>query len=306
MALAQAQRIVLPDPRLAVSKRFGMYKDEENKVVRAPQVAVDETLRNLKEAWMKAGWLRVMRSADAEYLACVSAIGNTRYTSKDVGKFSMALAEFKDERDFAEKAGYFLSALVNNCAASEFVIVTSHLDRDIHDIGWDNTKDIKICGDVGRNLGMGMKRGRIIVEGNAGPCAGSFMENGEIVINGDCRLLLGQCMRGGKITVKGNAGDSAGEEMKSSSEIVINGNCGRHLGRKAYGGKITVMGNAGDEVGEGMCYTEIRIEGEIGSVDYYPGDGKIYHKGKLIFPKEDPWAWVKKMFASGKGDGDAG
>jgi formylmethanofuran dehydrogenase subunit C len=53
------------------------------------------------------------------------------------------------------------------------------------------------------------------------------------------------------------------------------------------GGKIIIKGNRGKLVGGGMTGGTIRIEGELESLEKDIRDGKIYHKGKLIFPKED-------------------
>jgi hypothetical protein len=225
---------------LAVSKRFGRYKDEEEKAVRSSKVVEDRVLGQLKEAWMK------VHLGDELGPACLRAIKGIQYSAKDVEKFSVALVEFQDEVDFATKAGVFLSALVDSCRESEFIIRTRHLYGKIHFLGLHNTKNITIDGDAGHNLGLCMNGGRITVEGTGG-WAGRSMENGEIVINGGTGTEIGYSMTGGKITVKGNA-DA--------------------------------------RVGQGMCGGEIRLEGGYESLGWDQKGGKVYHKGKIIHPTE--------------------
>jgi hypothetical protein len=284
----QAQRTV-PESGLAVSKRFGRYKDEGEKAVRVPQVAEDQTLKRLKEAFLKVHCNDILIRRQY-YDAYMDAVRGLEYTSKDVEKFGIALAEFQDMEHFALKAGYFLSALINNCPDGDFVVHTGHLDREIGFLGLFNTKNITIEGDAGGTLGYRMESGRIIVEGNANGAAGTSMKAGEIVINGDAAQTLGQGMKGGKITVRGNSLSHAGWLMENG-EVVICGNSGNALGGSMKGGKITVRGNAGNSVGIAMTGGQILVEGDCGSLADNIRGGKIFHKGKLIFPK---------------GDGDAG
>jgi formylmethanofuran dehydrogenase subunit C len=282
--LAEAQRTI-PDARLSVSKRFGRFKDEDEKAVRAPHVVEDETLKQLKEAWNKAH-LEVLENEGRCYSSCLFAIKGIQYTAKDVEKFSIALAEFQDMEIFYVKAGYFLSALINNCPDSDFVIHTKHLDEKINCLGLFNTKNITIAGDAGDCLGFWMTGGKITVEGNAGEGAGKEMKNGEIVIDGDADYYLGYGMHGGKITVEGNTGNHAGKLMENG-EIIVNGNGGDSLGIRMKGGKITVKGNAGEDIGFGMVSGEIHIEGDYESLADDIKRGKFYHKGRLIYPRGD-------------------
>jgi hypothetical protein len=249
---------------MAVSKRFGRFKDEDEQAVRAPDVAEDRALGQLKEAWMKVRWAGTFlaSSSGRHYPACMEAIAGLAYSPKDVEKFSLALAEYQDTEDFSWKAGYFLSALINNCPESKFAVYTRHLDRRIVCLGVCNTKDIMMDGDAGNFLGYRMLGGRITVNGNTDDFAGRWMVDGEIVINGDGGNSLGDGMQGGKITVKGNVGYWAGQRMKKG-EIVVNGNSGHDLGDDMQGGKIVVEGYAG----------------WVGVVR----GGEIYHKGKRIY-----------------------
>ncbi len=124
--------------------------------------------------------------------------------------------------------------------------------RDLFQIEETNqqTPTITLNGDLSevRRIGMGMK-------------------NGEIVINGDVGMHLGEKMRGGKITVNGNAGQWTGSSMKKGL-IEIHGNAGDYLASPyrgstdgMKGGKIIVDGDVGNDSG---CYLQgglIKIKG---------------------------------------------
>jgi hypothetical protein len=231
---------------MAVSKRFGRFKDEDEKAVRAPQVIEDQTLKRLKEAWQSVKYVGYL--IEANYREVLDAIKGVNYSSTDVEKFCVALAEFQDEDQFSSNAGIFLSALINNCTDNDFVINTRHFSEGIALLGYQNTKNILVSGDVGAALGLEMK-----------------------------------C---GTITVRGNAGESVGIDM-IGRRITVEGHSGMRLGAGMLGGIIEVKGNAGQLVGTGMRGGEIRIEGECEGLPHGIAGGKIYHKGKMILPRAD-------------------
>lgn len=249
---------------LSASKRFGRYKKEAERAVRKPDVKKDKVLRSLIKAFVnfsKYTWEDAVqdseksgtRDIDKErYLKAVEAVKHLKYSSRDVEKFSILLADFKEFKDklnrngkysgFGDMAGFFLSALINNGKDREYRIITQHLELDIWWLGVENTKNIRIEGNV-MNPGFRMKSGTIIVEG-------------------DVKDHVGQLMEGGNITVEGNA-HAAGVHMK--------------------GGKLHIKGNI--ETISMMEGGEIHVEGDIGRIDHSINGGKIYLKGKLIVDK---------------------
>ena len=269
--------------QLAVSKRFGMYKDEEKKAIRAPEVFENQVLRQLRDAWIKVQWKgEYLEFLDKNYKAALAAIKDIRYTSEEVEMFSVALSEFQDVEDFASKAGYFLSALINNHPESDFTIHTGQFDGRINFLGFWNTKKITVIGDTGRYIGHSMIRGRIVIEGNTAWMVGHGMESGEIVICGDGGNYLGDHMKDGKIIVKGNIGGNPGNSMENG-EITVEGNGGIEVGRYMKGGKITVKGNV-KGVG-GLKGGEVHLLGECDEICLLGRGGKIFHKEKLIVDK---------------------
>lgn len=132
--------------------------------------------------------------------------------------------------------------------------------------------EIVVNGDVGMHLGEEMKNGKITVHGNAGGWAGSMMKGGSIVVHGDVGDYLGapyrgctQGIRGGTIVVHGNAGTEAGAYMKKGT-IKVHGNAGQFLGLRMAEGTIYAKGNCEARAGACMVGGKIVIDGHLESV----------------------------------------
>lgn len=250
MNAIQARHFVKEPTRTAAGKKFGRYKEEQEKRVRKAEVKEDRVLRELKKAWRTCGYEKGVHFEE-KYLFIVAAIENIPYSSEDVEKFSIALAEFQDESDFSDKSGFFLSALINNGKDVFYTVHTTHLERHVTNLGFKNMRSITVKGDLGEMVGHRMQTGTIAVEGNVGNWVGTWME-------------------GGHITVKGDAGVQAGNIMK--------------------GGKITIKGNADIGVGLGMEGGVISIEGDVDSFDVSNIGGSICYKGKMIVKNGKPCA----------------
>jgi len=267
---------------VAVGSRFDRYKPEEEKVVRKVEVKEDAVLRQLKAAWKKFDYAHDPETGLTDnYRKADTEVKRIRYSAKDVENFSLAMVEFQDEEGFSRKAGYFLSALVNNCKDTDYVIHTQHLSQKIDCVGYRNTKNIIVNGNVNTIFGYEMSGGSITVNGNAGVDAGQRLLGGAIAINGNVDGSLGLGMEHGSITVNGDAKDYGGQLMNGGT-IIVNGNVGDNIGFNMAGGTIIVNGNAGNVVGDLMRRGEIHIEGDYGGLSKRIKGGKIYHKGKLI------------------------
>jgi len=241
-AVATERKIRVP-PVVAFGGKFGRYKPEQEKEVRKVQITEDEVLKQLKDAWRRYG----PGFFGYSYETALKAVREISYSAADVENFCIALAEFQDEKHFSERAGYFLSALINNGKDSDYVIHTRYLGKELSQLGYKNTKNI-------------------VVNGNAGDWAGLQMGGGSITVNGNANARLGEGMRGGTIIVNGNVGPHAGSSMEGGS-ITVNGNAGYYVGYHMIGGTIILNGGVNSAVG-------IDIPG-----------GKIYLNGKLIVDK---------------------
>jgi hypothetical protein len=290
------ERSVANAPALAARKRFRGYKRETEKASRKAEVQESEALRQIKDVWRVLGESD-MDDMDDWYEKLLPIVRELQYASMDIELFSFSIEEsqFKYE-DFSEKAGLFLSALINNGEDAEYLIHTDHLAEPLEYIGFWNEKSITVDGDAGSWVGMYMKEGRITVEGDAGSDVGNTMKGGSITINGNTGDKVGAYMEGGGITVEGDTGHELGFEMKDGS-ILVKGNATERVGADMCGGRITVNGDAGNHIGWIMYNGEIHLEGDYGSTAdlsnsrriYYKGgffikffNGRIYHKGKLI------------------------
>jgi glutamate synthase domain-containing protein 3 len=114
------------------------------------------------------------------------------------------LTEFQDEQDFIWRAGLLLSALINNCEESSFVIHTDLLTQPLDYIGYGNTKNIIVQGDANHCVGRHMKNGTITVRGNAGSFVGEGMAGGVIIVEGNTGSRAGSSMTGGEIHTFGS------------------------------------------------------------------------------------------------------
>lgn len=252
---------------------FRRYKREEVHAVRAPKVKKNRTLRKLKASWKK--FLRYESDPwdreELRYQKALDLVKSRRYSAKDVEFFSFMLADFQNETSFVPRAGLFLSALINNGADSDYVIHTHHLDEKPDYLGFRNTKNILVKGDVASYLGYGMQDGSIEVVGSTGQSVGIHMENGKITVRGNTGIWLGSSMTGGEIIVDGNTGTYVAHDI-SNSTIIVNGN--------VAGGFFWYMENSEVHIGGDL---EIMHRSDMRSIR----SGKIFHRGVQIYPKPE-------------------
>lgn len=125
--------------------------------------------------------------------------------------------------------------------------------------------NLLIRGNAGDYLG-GLNAGaRVLVEGSAGRFAGDCMSAGEIVINGNSGFGTGSYMTGGSLLVKGSAGDNAGQMQKGGLAFIF-GNAGARTGLYMMGGTIIIAGDAGERTGDFMTRGEIYVRGTVKSL----------------------------------------
>ena len=132
--------------------------------------------------------------------------------------------------------------------------------------------EIIINGDVGMHLGEEMKGGKITLRGSAGGWVGSMMKGGIIEIHGNvgdylCAPYRGSTegMHGGRVVVHGNVGNEAGANMRKGV-IKIYGSAGQFAGFRMHDGMIYVQGNCDGRAGAGMVNGKIVVGGCLESV----------------------------------------
>lgn len=292
--------------RLAASGRFGIFRPEVERNVRASRLESNPVMAAMRAAWTEFYSIDSMISfywmQDA-HAKLSDRLKSMEYSAKDIETFCIVLSEFQGEEKFQEKAGVFLSALINNSPEDRFVIHTAHLVSPVASLGYWNTKDIlveggvgdsaghwmqggtmMVHGDSGNNLGDHMSRGTILINGGTGKSAGNMMEGGSITIKGNADRNSGNEMRGGSIMIEGDAADNAGYVMKGGS-LHVGRNAGDRVGVLMQTGRITIIGRAGNDIGLGMIDGEIHLNDGYGSISQDIPGGRIFHKGELVVCK---------------------
>jgi formylmethanofuran dehydrogenase subunit C len=152
------------------------------------------------------------------------------------------------------------------------------------------TPNITLNGDLSevRRIGLGMKNGEIIVNGNAGMHLGEKMSGGKITVQGDAGGWAGSEMKGGLIEIKGNAGDYLASPYRGSSigmskgKIIVHGDVGSDAAVFMKGGIIKIHGNAGRFLGFRMRNGTVHVEKNAGNrVGSCMTGGKIVVSGFL-------------------------
>ncbi len=237
----------------ADSKLFGRYKREVKQPVRQLDVNESKVIDAVKVVWQK---IRYDKCDDwrfpAKYKEVFELLKDINCSAKDVERFSIGLAEFQDERYFSDKAGTFLSAMINNSSDTHFIVYTKYLSggtKEVRGIGHMNTKHITVEGNVANDVGWGMSSGKILVKGDANEFVGWGMVGGVIVIEGYASSA-GERTIGGKIVIEKGL-FRVGEEMGSGCEIHSFGKWPSHI-----------------------------IKGDVIL-------GKVFHNGKLISPETE-------------------
>jgi formylmethanofuran dehydrogenase subunit C len=146
---------------------------------------------------------------------------------------------------------------------------------DLFEIKQDpaETPTITLKGDNSevRRVGMGMKNGEIVVNGNVGMHLGEKMSGGKITVHGNAAGWVGSEMKGGLIEIMGNAGDYLASPYRGSSvgmskgKIIVHGDVGSDVAVFMKGGLIKVHGSAGPFLGFRMHGGTVHVEKNIGN-----------------------------------------
>ena len=125
---------------------------------------------------------------DKDYQRIAKLVRGKNYTSEDVTQFVLGLNPESRDRYFDLKLGLFLSALINEGKDSDYMLYFLGERAPMGcwgaDIGYKNTKNIFIRGNVGSGLGRRMISGKIEVDGDCLVCAGLEMSGGKIIVRG--------------------------------------------------------------------------------------------------------------------------
>jgi len=150
----------------------------------------------------------------------------------------------------------------------------------------DGAEDRLVIADADDRLddiGAGMTRGGLVVEGNAGARAGLGMSGGRISIEGSAGPGAGTAMSGGELRIAGEAGDHLGTALPGERQgmrdglVIVEGSAGAGVGDRLRRGLIVVRGSVGPLCGARMGAGTIVVGGEVGA-----GAGAAMRHGTLV------------------------
>jgi hypothetical protein len=287
--LARADSPIAP---MAASKRFGRYKKEDRKPIRIAELREDKALQAMMAAYegfkqdFEFDNPQSMHKMPSEYYVDgFRHLAGLSCSSRDVERFSILLKHIVEEEKPGPSLiamvgfnpqnhiqGMFLSMLVNNGADQAYTIHIPDLPNPMFSIGYRNSKELHVHGDVGHDAGAGMESGSMTVHGDAGAGAGRGMRGGELIIVGNAGHRCASEMKGGKVTVHGDADENLGMSMEGG-EVHVLGNAGRGAGTLMRCGRIFIEGDADSKLGLDSEGGEIYLQGEfVGSDTFIQGD----------------------------------
>lgn len=150
-------------------------------------------------------------------------------------------------------------------------------------VGIDDDIDVHVEGDVGYYCGGMNQRGRIVVDGMAGPGLAENMMSGTVRVRGDASQSAGATARGGLLVVEGKTSMRCGISMKGV-DIVVGGDVGPMSGFMAQAGRMVVCGDAADGLGDSIYEARIYVRGEAGELgaDCVEKDLRPEHRTELV------------------------
>ena len=262
---------------------FDLLGGEQEQPQRRPEVRVNSTLEMIVEKFEKL----LARPLTYNYnhqkgfevgfyddsFRTLSQALRSRISARDVEQFSLMLGQYRsNDSRLDEQKGLFISALIAASPAQDFTVHTARFNNPIDYIGYCNTKNIVVNGDV-NDVGSGISAGTILIKGNAKSICRRLGEiRGAIEIQGDVgtkevRVPLGFIYAGnGIVRIHGNVYGGIYDNGEKRARIRVHGD---------VHGPIRLCG-----------YGEVHLDGEYEkiildrNIDYHPF--KIFHKGKLV------------------------
>ncbi len=262
------------------------------------------------------GFYHVGYSSALERIATLAA-----FSQEDISQMGIHLIAYQDSKYFRE-SGYFLSALINTHqertrSTETYILSINHLQKRISNICYKHNGGIVLvngnvddntCSEMKRGIvhikgstnlycGQEMRGGLVFIEGFVTDFLASKMKDGGIIVSGDVGYIgnSGSCsfMTGGFIHIKGNARNISFGQMGGS--VLVCGDA-ESPSLCMEGGSLTILGTAYDACslmkgGRVYCQGEIKSKRSNEKIkedkSIRPYAGKIYHKNKRIFPKEN-------------------
>lgn len=141
-------------------------------------------------------------------------------------------------------------------------------------------------------VGKDMSGGTLLLDGDAGICAGRGMTGGLLTLRGNAGHWAASALRGGRVEIDGGAGDHlggarAGERTGMAGGVVIvRGTAGARAGDRMRRGLLIIEGAAGAYAASGMVAGTLVICGIAGTLPGY-----LMRRGTLLLGGQ-PVTWL--------------
>jgi len=273
---------------MSAQKRFAGFKPEAEKPVVEAKVAAPTKMKAIIDAWY-VDKCDVEGESDYAYGCALEALEGIHATAEEIREFVEFLKKLPEndltisrEHVFTDRAGTFLSVLINTSPDQEFELDFNGL-RPPDDFAYENCKNVIVHGDVGDNAGNG-NTGRLEVFGDADGIFAYGQSDGETILHGYCNGDAGHNLRGGKLTLLGEA-EELGEGMMDGEIIAEKFRAQQSSLLEFLGSTNTIC------VGRRMSGGIIRVKSvERMHIDPRASGGQIFREGVLVF---DSGTWLE-------------
>jgi glutamate synthase domain-containing protein 3 len=154
--------------------------------------------------------------------------------------------------------------------------------------------EVVVKGDAGDYLGVLNAGGTIIGTENVGDYVADNMTSGTVIVSGDAGFGAAQYCYGGTVIVRGDAGDFTAT-MNKGATVVVCGSVGDEVGTYMLKGDLIVLGNAGENFANCLIRGNVFIGGEWKSLG---------HNTRLEPLSEDDKARLRTCFDTYEIDAD--
>jgi formylmethanofuran dehydrogenase subunit C len=137
-------------------------------------------------------------------------------------------------------------------------------------------------------LGAGMNGGSLLLEGDAGYCAGRRLSGGKLEIRGSAGAWAASGLGGGALEIHGDTGPMLGAPLAgeragmAGGSVVVRGSAGERAGDRMRRGLIVIEGAAGEAAGSRMLAGTLAVCGRAG-----PMPGYLMRRGTLLLAEAD-------------------
>ncbi len=133
------------------------------------------------------------------------------------------------------------------------------------------------------HVGAGLQGGSLLLEGDAGDCAGRAMTGGRLELRGAVGRLAASGLRGGLVEIAGDAGallagPAPGERSGMDGGVVLlRGSAGAQACDRMRRGTVVVEGDAAEHAGSRMVAGTLVLCGRVGA-----SPGALLRRGTLV------------------------